>query len=83
MIPIQELLHRIRWDPGFGGRFEIGYYDRLEDAVIRVPLAELRFPGEAPALFELLDQEGVLHSIPFHRIKAVWRDGSLIWHREH
>ena len=31
MIPIQELLSRIRWDESFGkGDFEIGYYDRVD-----------------------------------------------------
>jgi uncharacterized protein (UPF0248 family) len=24
-----------------------------------------------------------LHSIPLHRIKQVFRNGELIWHREH
>jgi hypothetical protein len=39
MTPIHELLSRIRWDKEFGrGQFEIGYYDRLEDAVHRVTL---------------------------------------------
>jgi len=29
MIPIHELLARIRWDPEFGAaRFEIAYFDR-------------------------------------------------------
>jgi len=32
MIPIQELLNRIKWDKSFGaGRFEITYYDRVEE----------------------------------------------------
>ncbi len=39
MIPIRELLSRIRRDKAFGqGEFIIGYYDRVEDAIIRVPL---------------------------------------------
>jgi len=30
MTPIQDLLHRIRWDPEFSlGEFVIGYYDNL------------------------------------------------------
>jgi hypothetical protein len=32
VIPIHELLARIRWDPEFGrGRFEIGYLDHTRD----------------------------------------------------
>lgn len=39
MIPIHQLLARIRWDPQFGqGRFEIAYYDRVKRALMRLPL---------------------------------------------
>lgn len=84
MIPIHELLNRIRWDEDFGrGEFVIGYYDRVEDRIIRVPLRELFFePGDHFA-FDLIDTAGELHSIPLHRIKEVRRNGELIWHREH
>ena len=84
MMPIHELLNRIRWDREFGrADFIIGYYDRVADALIRVPLREIFFePGDHFA-FDLYDDEGVLHSIPLHRIREVYRDGQLIWHREH
>ena len=84
MTPIQDLLARIRWDEAFGqGRFELGYYDRLERRIVLVPFSEVRFPSEAHGVFELHDQEGVCHTIPFHRVKSVYRNGELIWHREH
>jgi uncharacterized protein (UPF0248 family) len=83
MIPIQDLLHRIRWDPEFGcGEFVIGYYDRIEHEIILVPFREIRFPKDGPGIFELLDHEGQTHSIPLHRVKSVYKDGELIWHRE-
>lgn len=45
MIPIQDLLHRIRWDPEFGrDEFIIGYYDRVEHEIILVPFREISFP---------------------------------------
>src|SRR5229473_995016 len=45
MIPIHELLNRIRWDPEFArGSFELGYYDRAENRVILVPLKGVSFP---------------------------------------
>jgi len=48
MIPIHELLNRIRWDPEFArGDFQLGYYDRAEDRIILVPLKEVRFPAIA------------------------------------
>jgi uncharacterized protein (UPF0248 family) len=84
MKPIQELLNRIRWDKTFAqGEFIIGYYDRVEDRIIRVPLREIFFePGDHFG-FDLIDEEGEVHSIPLHRIKEVFKNGELIWHREH
>ena len=44
MIPIHELLNRIRWDEAFAqGDFVIGYYDRAEQKIIRVPLQQIHF----------------------------------------
>lgn len=84
MIPIQDLLNRIRWDPEFGkAEFVIGYYDRVEDTIIYVPLRALHFSQGSRHAFELTDTEGGVHTIPLHRIKAVYRDGRRIWHREH
>lgn len=82
MQPIHELLARIRWDPEFGrGRFEIGYWDRVEQTVKRVALADLGSDADNPSLLTLVDEEGVLHTIPLHRVREVWRDGELIWRR--
>ena len=84
MIPIHELLNRIRWDKEYGqAEFVIGYYDRVADCIVRVPLRELSFEPGDHFSFDLYDDEGALHSIPLHRIKDVFRDGELIWHREH
>ncbi|MCK5091651.1 MAG: DUF504 domain-containing protein [Gammaproteobacteria bacterium] len=33
--------------------------------------------------FHYIDDEGTEHSVPFHRIKSVYKDGERIWHREH
>lgn len=84
MTPIHELLSRIRWDPDFGrADFVIGYYDRVADDIITASLAELYFePGDRFA-FHLLDENGEDLTIPLHRIKSVYRNGELIWHREH
>jgi uncharacterized protein (UPF0248 family) len=47
MIPIQELLNRIRWDDAYAeGDFLIGYYDRISGEIIQVPLQQVEFtPG--------------------------------------
>ncbi|MFZ5622232.1 MAG: DUF504 domain-containing protein [Pseudomonadota bacterium] len=84
MIPIHELLNRIRWDPEFGrGRFVIGYFDRVAGGIVHVPLTELFFEKDDRFDFYLVDDQGATHAIPLHRIKEVYRDGQLIWHREH
>lgn len=82
MQPIQQLLNRIRWDRDFAvGRFEIAYYDRLEKRLVRVPFQTLRFtPGEHFS-FALQDSCGEEHTIPFHRVHQVFKDGRLIWER--
>lgn len=83
MQPIHQLLSRLRWDPRFrAGRIEIGYYDRLERRLVRVPFESIRFPRGTRFLFELFDEQGELHRIPCHRVRRVWRDGRLIWGRQ-
>lgn len=81
MIPIHELLARIRWDADFGrGRFEIAYLDRSRKALVRLPLERIR-TTEGHFGFEALEDDGSVHSVPYHRVRAVWRDGELIWSR--
>ncbi|HWQ91538.1 MAG TPA: DUF504 domain-containing protein [Clostridia bacterium] len=82
MIPIHELLSRIRWDPEFAkGNFELGYYDRAEKRIILVPLKQVTFPAESPSTFHLADEAGRIHQVPFHRVREVYRDSQRIWRR--
>jgi len=83
MQPIHELLSRIRWDREFGRSFfEIGYYDRVEEKIIRIPFEEtIRQPGDNFS-FQIIDREGEGHTIPLHRVREVYRDGVLIWQRQ-
>ncbi len=82
MIPIHELLNRIRWDKAFGqGRFEIGYFDRFEDAIHRLALQEVAFPADERHAFEVVDESGQARRIPFHRVREVVKDGQIIWQR--
>jgi uncharacterized protein (UPF0248 family) len=81
MQPIHELLNRIRWDQEFSsGRFDIGYHDRVEGRIVRVPLFDVVFP-EGENAFELVDEDGQSHRIPFHRVREVYKNGQLIWKR--
>ena len=83
MTPIQDLLHRIQWDPEFGkSEFIIGYHDRLNDRIVRVPFQRVELsPGEHFS-FTVTEDDGSLHMVPLHRVREVWRDGQLIWQRE-
>lgn len=82
MIPIHELLNRIRWDEEYSrASFVIGYYDRVVDEIIRIPFKELYFDPEDHFDFSVLDDEGVTHTIPLHRIREVFRNDELVWER--
>lgn len=82
MLPIRKLLSRIRWDRDFGqGEFAIGYYDRVAGKIIRVPFRELMLDPEDRERFGVLDEEGVVRRIPFHRVREVFRNGECIWQR--
>jgi uncharacterized protein (UPF0248 family) len=84
MLPIQDLLNRIRWDEEFGrAEFRIGYYDRIERRLVLKALADIKFPKDSHSVFEWNDSEGETHTVPLHRIKAVYRNGKLIWQRTH
>jgi uncharacterized protein (UPF0248 family) len=82
MIPIHELLSRIRWDREFGrSAFEIGYYDRIRAEIVRVPFTALIFPPDSRHLLLIMTADGIIHSLPLHRIREVYRDNELLWRR--
>lgn len=82
MIPIHELLSRIRWDADYGkADFVIGYYDRVAERIIRLPLTSISFDVEDPFDFTFVDEEGQTHTVPLHRIRQVFRNGELVWER--
>ncbi len=83
MTPIQDLLRRIQWDAEYGkARFVIGYSDRITGEVVKVPFQRVRFASGEHFAFEALEDDGSVHNVPLHRVREVWRDGVLIWHRE-
>ncbi|MCG6933197.1 MAG: DUF504 domain-containing protein [Gallionella sp.] len=84
MIPLHELLSRIQWDTEFGrGEFWIGYLDHARGELVHVPLKEVRHDPDSHFCFDVTDEEGIAHSVPYHRVKEVWKDGALIWQRLH
>ncbi len=82
MIPIRELLNRIRWDPAWAAsRFSVGYYDRIARCVITVPLERIELEPGNRFFFHAIEADGSAHEVPFHRVREVRRDGELIWRR--
>lgn len=82
MKPVHEIINRIRWDEEYSkAEFSVGYYDRLEGKIIFVPFRELYFDKNDHFNFQLLDKEGVTHTIPLHRIREVHKNGEIIWKR--
>jgi uncharacterized protein (UPF0248 family) len=82
MRPLQELLSRIRWDKEFGkGRFEIGYDDHLEKRSVRILFEEIVFQEGNPFYFHARNPDGQMVAIPYHRVREVYKDGTLIWQR--
>lgn len=82
MIPIHELLARIRWDSEFArARFVIGYWDRVTGAEVKVPPERIHIEPGAHFSFEAIEADGTPHTVPLHRVRSVWRNGELIWSR--
>ena len=80
MQPLRDLLDRIQWDAEFArGNFSIGYYDRILRQEQIVPFTAISL--EPPETFALQDADGVIHHIPLHRVRAVYKDGVIIWSR--
>lgn len=84
MQPIHELLNRMHWDEEFAkGDFELGFLDRVEEKIIRLSFRNIVFAQGDHYFFHYMDENDIEHDVPFHRIKAVYKNGELIWHREH
>ena len=82
VLPIQDLLHRIRWDPEFGkGTFAIGYWDRVANREQVVPVTSVTFNPSNPELLLIQNTDTEILRIPLHRVRVVYKDGAEIWRR--
>jgi uncharacterized protein (UPF0248 family) len=82
MRPLQELLHRIKWDVEFGkGEFALGYDDRVVHEEKIVPLVSISLDPQRPFTFSFHDESGIVHYIPLHRVRTVYKDGVIVWER--
>jgi hypothetical protein len=83
MIPIQDLLSRIRWDPMLAkGEFVIVHYDRIENKIVKLPFWRVHFSAGEHFSFEAMEDHGTAHPVPLHRLRDVWRNSERIWHRD-
>jgi uncharacterized protein (UPF0248 family) len=83
-LPVQDVLHRIRWDPSLShSEFRIGYYDRLIKDLVEVSLGTLHFRRDDHFGCDLTDDSGETRYLPFHRIKRIYQDGRCIWSRDY
>jgi uncharacterized protein (UPF0248 family) len=84
MQPVHELLNRIHWDAEFSkGEFELWFLDHVTTQLIKLPFKKITFVPGDHYFFHYLDEEGLEHSVPLHRIKAVYKNGKRIWHRDY
>ena len=82
MIPIHQLLSRIRWDAEFGrAQFVIGYVDHVTGKIQQVSLRDAQPDPANHSLLDIVDDEGFKISLPLHRIRQVLRNGEVIWQR--
>ena len=83
MKTVQEILNRIRWDENFAKhRFKIAFFDRLEQNLITIDFSELQFSPDDHFCFHFVDTFGEIHSVPYHRVRAIYSDDMLIWQRD-
>lgn len=79
MIPIQELLNKIKYSPRENPEdYVLFYYDRVEDKLKELEFIEVDRVEEG---FLVLVNEGKEINIPLHRIKRVKKAGKIIWKR--
>ena len=82
MQPLQELLHRVKWDPVFGhGEFALAYADRVAHRERIVPFVSISLDPRRPMAFSFRDENDIVNHIPLHRVRAVYKDGVVIWQR--
>ena len=53
----------------------------MKGNILYINLREIAWDRDYPSFFDLMDEDGVSHSIPFHCAREVWRDGALVWQR--
>ena len=79
MIPIKDLLNKIKWDKRENPeQHSIFYFDRVLDKLIKIPYTKIK---KLEGSFMVLNNEEE-SNIPLHRIKKVIKKNVVVWERK-
>jgi uncharacterized protein (UPF0248 family) len=80
MIPIKDLLDKLKWDERFDiSEYTIFYHDRVTGKDVAIPCADILRIEDG--FFVILRDEGEVR-IPLHRIRLVKKGRMNVWRRE-
>lgn len=80
MIPILDLLNKIKWDKREKPKeYSIFYFDRILKNLIEIKFEDIK---KIEGNFMILERNGEEANIPLHRVREVRRLGRLIWTRK-
>ena len=79
MIPIKDLLNKIKWDKRENPKeYSIFYFDRILKKLIQIPYTKIK---RVEGSFMVLNNEEE-SNIPLHRIKKVMKKDVVMWERK-
>ena len=79
MIPIKDLLNKIKWDKKeHPEEYSMYYLDRISENLIKVDFNQIK---RVEGNFMILEREGEEVSVPLHRIREVKKKGAVVWKR--
>ena len=79
MLPIQQLLNKIKWDKRENpSDYTLFYFDRILNKLVSIPYNKIkRLEGSFMVLDNIEET-----NIPLHRIKKVAKKDAVIWERK-
>ena len=79
MIPIHDLLNKIKWDKRENpADYSIFYLDRIQNKLIQIPYAKIKKIEGSFMVLDSIDET----NIPLHRIKKVTKNNAVVWERK-